>query len=72
MMAVWPDGQRFIVRQVNGSGITGGAVGAAGAPLAPGNFTPVQSAATAGSASPPTNSLTVVLGWPAAFAKAVK
>jgi serine/threonine protein kinase/Tol biopolymer transport system component len=72
MMSVWPDGQRFVVRQRNGTGITGGVGGLGTVPLAPGNFTPAQNGAAVVSAGPPTNSLTVVLGWPAAFAKGAK
>ena len=69
--AVWPDGQRFLVRLANNSGLTGANRGRG--PSAPLNFNATtRTGAPASAASPLANGLTVILNWPAAFTVAGK
>ena len=68
--AVTPDGQKFLVRLPNGSGVSGTARG--GAPAAQGTYNAQASAGVTTTAGPLSNAVTVVLGWPAAFATVKK
>ncbi len=69
-----PDGQRFLTRLVNGSGTTGGNQGGQGsAARAATNFlTTATGPAPAAQPAALADGLTVVLGWPAAFARVAK
>ena len=67
--SVTPDGQKFLVRLPNGSGVAN----FSGTPQAQNNYTSTTASGGPTSApSPLTNGLTVMLGWQAAFNRGVK
>jgi dipeptidyl aminopeptidase/acylaminoacyl peptidase len=73
-LAVSSDGQRFLIDINPARVVRAAAGGQSSAPLTQPNFTPAAQTGSgaAGAAGPTTNGLTVVLGWPAAFAKGGK